>query len=96
MWAEAYLPYANYRGALLDAHEKAWVPLDPGFKRLVSAGGYDVREAGFDPVAGVRRLPRRGAVRVTPREFYRQRAEAALAGERAGALLRARPWRDAT
>ena len=40
VWAEAYVPYANYRGAVLDGFEKAWVPLDPGLKRLDAPGGY--------------------------------------------------------
>ena len=55
VWAEAYVPYANYRGAALDAFEKAWVPLDPGLKRLDAPGGYHVRSAGFDPDQDLRR-----------------------------------------
>ena len=31
-WVEAFVPYANYRGAPLDAAGHAWVPLDPSFK----------------------------------------------------------------
>jgi transglutaminase-like putative cysteine protease len=31
-WVEAYVPYANYRGAPLDAIGRAWVPLDPSYK----------------------------------------------------------------
>jgi RHS repeat-associated protein len=78
VWAEAYVPYANYRGAALDSFEKAWVPLDPGLKRLDGPGGYDVRSAGFDPARAfedyLAAVP--GA---TPVEFYRERAKAALA-----------------
>jgi len=49
VWVEAYLPYANYRGEVLDAQEKVWVPLDPGFKRLSPPRGLDVvTELGFD------------------------------------------------
>src|SRR5262249_17720957 len=31
-WVEAFVPYANYRGAPLDPAGRAWVPLDPSFK----------------------------------------------------------------
>ena len=83
VWAEAYLPYANYRGALLDAFEKTWVPLDPGLKRLDAPGGYDVRSAGFDPVQAFDDYLA-APPSLTPREFYRQRATAALAAGRPG------------
>jgi RHS repeat-associated protein len=81
VWVEAYVPYANYRGAVLDAHEKAWVPLDPGLKRLAPPGGYDVRSAGFDPGKAFDDLLR-AAPGPTPLELYRQRAAAALADRR--------------
>lgn len=52
VWAEAYLPYANYRGTLLDRQGGAWIPLDPGFKRLVAPNTFDVvAELGLDPDA---------------------------------------------
>ena len=61
VWAEAYVPYANYRGAALDSFEKAWVPLDAGLKRLAPPGGTDVRSAGFAPAQAFDGLPRRRA-----------------------------------
>jgi RHS repeat-associated protein len=49
IWVEAYLPYANYRGTLLDRQGGAWIPLDPGFKRLGPPNTLDVTaELGFD------------------------------------------------
>ena len=33
-WAEAYVPYVNYRGTKLDTQGKFWIPLDAAFKRL--------------------------------------------------------------
>ena len=49
VWAEAYLPYANYRGTSLDAQGKVWVPLDPGFKQIGTPTGLDVVSAlGLD------------------------------------------------
>ena len=78
VWVEAYVPYANYRGAALDSVEKAWVPLDPGLKRLDAPGGYPLRSAGFAPEQ-VFDAYLAAAPSLTPREFYRQRATAALA-----------------
>jgi hypothetical protein len=42
VWAEAYLPYANYRGAPVDAQGKVWVPLDAAFKPLPPPTGFSV------------------------------------------------------
>jgi hypothetical protein len=50
VWAEAYVPYANYRGVALDAQGKVWVPLDPAFKPLEPLRGLDVvGELGYEP-----------------------------------------------
>lgn len=84
VWAEAYLPYVNYRGLELDAHGKAWVPLDAAFKPLVAPSGIDVvRELGFDPRAAFDAYlaDDSGA---TPLEFVRARVTALLADERPG------------
>ena len=83
VWAEANLPYANYRGAVLDAQEKTWVPLDPGYKRLAPPGGLDLRTIGFDPSAAFEDYLAQ-APGGTPRELLRQRAQAALAQQRPG------------
>ena len=81
VWAEAYLPYANYRGALLDAHEKVWVPLDPGFKRLAPPEGIDLRSLGFEPDEVFDDYLAAAPGR-TPLEAYRSRARDVLAGQR--------------
>ena len=31
-WVAARVPYTNYRGAMVDASGKTWIPLDPSFK----------------------------------------------------------------
>jgi RHS repeat-associated protein len=53
VWAEAYIPYTNYRGALLDAQGKYWIPLDAGFKRLTTPVGMTdpLGALGIDPLA---------------------------------------------
>jgi hypothetical protein len=82
VWAEAYLPYANYRGALLDAHEKVWVPLDPGFKRLAPPEGIDLRSLGFEPDKVFDDYLAEAPGR-TPLEAYRSRGIRHVSAERA-------------
>jgi transglutaminase-like putative cysteine protease len=49
VWAEAYVPYGNYRGVPNDATGSLWVALDPSFKGSVVTPGEDVLSAmGFD------------------------------------------------
>jgi len=44
VWVETEVPYANYRGAVLDEHGKLWTPLDTSIK----ASGYTDSE-GLEP-----------------------------------------------
>ena len=79
VWAEAYVPYANYRGAPLDAQGKVWVPLDPGFKELAPPTGIDVvKEFGLDPDALADGYLAAVQAKM-PFEFARQRVAAELA-----------------
>ncbi|PYQ46369.1 MAG: hypothetical protein DMF78_26495, partial [Acidobacteria bacterium] len=84
IWAEAYLPYANYRGAVLDAQGKVWVPLDAAFKRLQAPRGLDVvRELELDPrevLDSYLSAPQRA----TPLEYTRGRVGARLAERKPG------------
>src|SRR6266581_4627664 len=79
VWAEAYVPYVNYRGAPLDPQGKTWVPLDAGFKELAPITGFDVvKELDLDPEALLDEYlaaPRTA----TPLEFARQRVTDRLA-----------------
>ena len=48
-WVEAYVPYANYRGAVVDTMGHSWIPLAPAFARWhnePSSGTLD--EMGLD------------------------------------------------
>jgi RHS repeat-associated protein len=82
VWAEAYLPYANYRGALLDAHEKVWVPLDAGFKRLAPPGGIGLRGLGFVPDDVFEAYLKAAPGPATALDAYRSRAKEVLAAQR--------------
>ncbi len=85
VWAEAYLPYANYRGTLQDAQGGAWIPLDPAFKRLGPPIAFDVVDRlGFDPQAAWQDyLAESRATR--PAEFVRARVEQLLRDKQTGA-----------
>ncbi|MGD8895882.1 MAG: transglutaminase domain-containing protein, partial [Acidobacteriota bacterium] len=83
VWAEAYLPFANYRGVLLDTFEKTWVPLDAAFKRLEPSAGLDVRGLGFEAEA-VFDDYLAAPSSLTPREEVRRRVEALLAEKAPG------------
>jgi RHS repeat-associated protein len=82
VWAEAYLPYANYRGAVVDGHGKTWVPLDAGFKRLEAPSGVDVvATLGFDPRETLD-LYLAGSQESTPLAYTRNALGALLAAQR--------------
>lgn len=84
VWAEAWLPYANYRGLELDAQGKGWLSLDAAFKSLEPVRGFDVvSELGFDPSAAWDdyQATRRSE---SPLAFLRARIEEQLAAQRPG------------
>jgi hypothetical protein len=84
VWAEVYLPYANYRGTSLDAQGKVWVPLDPGFKHIGTPNGIDVvSDLGLDPRQTLDAYLE-GAQENTPLEYLRDRVGALVAEERPG------------
>ncbi len=89
VWAEAYVPYANYRGLELDPQGKGWLPLDAAYKLLEPVTGLDVvSELGLDPRAAwddYLAEPRSQ----TPREFLRARVESLLATQRPGVAYEA-------
>jgi RHS repeat-associated protein len=49
-WVSAYVPYTNYRGALVDASGKSWIPLDPFDKvvRYTPSNGFFAQNLGAD------------------------------------------------
>ncbi|HEY2944840.1 MAG TPA: DUF6531 domain-containing protein, partial [Vicinamibacteria bacterium] len=84
VWVEAYVPYANYRGAPLDVQGKLWIPLDAAFKRLSTPRGLDVvRELGFDARSTLDAYLA-GPTSQTPLEYARARVTELLAQQRPG------------
>ncbi|HEY7510087.1 MAG TPA: transglutaminase family protein, partial [Vicinamibacteria bacterium] len=78
IWVEAYLPYANYRGAILDAQGKVWLPLDAAYKPLAAPSGVDIAESfGFDAEAAWADYLA-AEQSATPLEFLRARLELVL------------------
>lgn len=52
VWAEAYVPYINYRGAINDSTGFMWVPLDPTFRQYNYKSAINLpAEIGFDAEA---------------------------------------------
>ena len=77
-WISAYVPYTNYRGALVDASGKSWIPLDPFHKAVTvtpSTGFFaknlDAGALATDYLTRSRREPFA--------DFLRQNVQAALA-----------------
>jgi RHS repeat-associated protein len=84
VFVEAYVPYANYRGTSVDAQGKAWVPLEPHFKRLEAPRGFDpVEQLGFDPRALLDSYLT-ALQATTPLEHARARVTTLLAEQRPG------------
>lgn len=48
IWVEAYIPYANYRGALADEHGKIWLPMDTSIKTGMTTRAGDPALAQLD------------------------------------------------
>ncbi len=78
IWVETQVPYANYRGAVLDDSGKIWIPLDTSFK----PAGYTIAPA--DAVASrlelgpLRDLYLAGEHRETPMEYLRTQVDRQL------------------
>ncbi len=78
IWVEAQIPYANYRGAVLDEQGRTWIALDTSIK----AAGYEARSTisvpSAFPLAAVRdeylSMPRSE----TPLEYLRAELERVL------------------
>ncbi len=97
IWVETQVPYANYRGAVIDAHGKTWVGLDSSIK----AAGFDDQK-GNEILSRLQLSPLRDLYLEhgrddSPLEFVRAELESQLSQLRAGVkysqLLRSRAQR---
>lgn len=41
-WVETYIPYGNYRGAIVDDSLKTWIPMDGSYKQYTYTNGFDI------------------------------------------------------
>ncbi len=49
VWVETYIPYGNYRGAIMDQSLKTWIPMDGSFKQYTYTSGFDITaKVAFD------------------------------------------------
>ncbi|MEW5744066.1 MAG: alkaline phosphatase family protein [Nitrospirota bacterium] len=71
IWVESHIPYANYRGALIDDHGKAWLGLDTSIK----AAGYTYNSPAAIPpdisLAEIREGYLGSSQTLTPLEYTR-------------------------
>jgi transglutaminase-like putative cysteine protease len=42
VWVETYIPYGNYRGAIMDQSLKTWIPMDGSYKAYRYTPGFDI------------------------------------------------------
>ncbi len=89
IWVEAEVPYANYRGAMLDEHGKIWVPLDTHLKPAGYVWNAAADLPGDFPLAGLRDDYLAAPREETPLEYLRSQVEAHL-GSPYAPLLRTR------
>jgi RHS repeat-associated protein len=78
-WVSAHVPYTNYRGVLVDASGKTWIPLDPFHKAvtLQSSSGFFGRTFVASDLAGdYESRPQAAAFG----DYLKQRMTAALTG----------------
>lgn len=81
IWVEALIPYANYRGALVDTQGPVWLPLDTSFKvaGYDESGSVDLFSAAGNPLTTLRDAYLVNSRDLTPLELLRQEVTAFLA-----------------
>ncbi len=88
IWVESFIPYSNYRGAVIDDQGKIWLGLDtsikpPGFKRTNGAG------LPVDLIASIRDDYLASVQQITPLEYIKLKAGEYLAANQPG-----KDWHD--
>lgn len=87
VWVEAYVPYANYRGAVLDEQGKIWLPLDTHLKPEGYLFSQPTTEIPLELVDAVRDAYLQVSRTETPLEFLRQQVETATSSPWDGTLV---------
>ncbi len=87
IWAEVYVPYGNYRGAVIDWSNPQWIPLDVTMKGIDSFSytqGHDIfTELGMDPIALTQSyLAATGFS--SPMDYYRSQINSAISSAMSG------------
>jgi hypothetical protein len=69
-WVEAYIPYGNYRGAIMDQSIKTWIPMDGSFKQYTYTNGFDITTTvPFDQNAYMSQVQSQNAVHYYQRQI---------------------------
>ena len=77
VWVSAHVPYTNYRGALVDASGKTWIPLDASYKGVISQPSSGFFRTTFSAPALAAEYEARTQAASFP-DFLRQRMTSAL------------------
>jgi hypothetical protein len=88
IWVEAYIPYAHYRGAIIDDSGKSWLGLDTSIKPLGYTRGTPMA-VPHTVTASLRDDYLQGLQEKTPLEFLQAKIEAYLAENHPGKV-----WHD--
>lgn len=79
IWVSVYAPYTNYRGALVDASGKTWIPLDPFYKTVATNASTGLFSRSFTATALMAEYQARTSS-ISFIEFLRLKVTNALAG----------------
>ena len=83
VWVEAYVPYGNYRGTMIDQTIKTWIPMDGSFKQYTYKDPIDFPSAvGFDLQAFINEVqlastidPSNSSISNVPQDLILQRIQ---------------------
>lgn len=78
IWVESKIPYANYRGAVIDEHGKTWLALDTSIKVNDYQYGSPAELPADFPFSDIRGEYLTSSGPATPLEFLRQKIQAQL------------------
>ncbi len=76
IWVESQIPYANYRGAIIDEHGKAWLGLDTSLKVTGYTYSTPIEEAISGLVSSLKDEYLGGLQSQTPLEYIKAKLEA--------------------
>ncbi len=89
VWVEAFVPYANYRGAMADDQGKIWLPLDTSIKVVgyTETGSLDLYSEVGNPLSTIRDDYLSTSQTLSPVEYLQQEVETFLTSVAPGTIF---------